>query len=210
MNDTIFPLIHGMSTSGNCHKIRMLLEHLDIPYRWNEVDIMTGGTQTPEFLAMNPNGKVPVVEIAPDRYLSESNAVLCHYGEGTSLLPGDPWVRARCLQWLFFEQYSHEPCIAVARFICRFLDADHPRRAELPQLHDRGYKALAVMEQQLAADDFLVEQHYTVADIALFAYTHRAHEGGYQLGEFPAIRAWLERVQATPGFVAMPDTHPAS
>ncbi len=191
-----------MKSSGNCYKVELLLEQLGRPYRWVEVDSAAGQTRTAQFLAMNPNGKVPLLEVDPDHRLAESNAILCYLAEGSPLLPQDAWQRAQVLQWLFFEQYSHEPYVAVARFICRWLPADHPRRAELPRLRERGAQALAVMEQQLARQPFLAGSGYSIADIALFAYTHAAADGGFDLSAYPQIDAWLERVRAQPGFVA--------
>ena len=194
--------VYGMKASGNCYKLQLLLEQLGRPYRWVEVNSAAGETRTPEYLAKNPNGKVPLLELADGRRLAESNAILCFLAEGSAFLPADPWQRAQALQWLFFEQYSHEPYVAVARFISGWLPADHPRRAELPRLRERGHAALAVMEQHLAANEFLVEAGYGVADIALYAYTHVAPVGGIELDRYPAVRAWLARVEAQSGFVA--------
>jgi glutathione S-transferase len=193
--------VYGMKTSGNCYKVQLLLEQLGQPYRWIETDSVSGETRTPEYLAKNPNGKVPLLELDDGRLLAESNAILCYLAEGSPLLPVDPWQRAQCLQWLFFEQYSHEPYIAVARFICLWLAEDHPRRAELPRLRERGYQTLAVMEKHLVANAWFSSGNYGVADIALFGYTHCADEGGFDLGAYPAVRAWLDRVRAQPGFV---------
>jgi len=194
--------VYGMKSSGNCYKVQLLLEQLGRPYRWVEVDSAAGQTRTPEYLALNPNGKVPLLEVEPGRCLAESNAILCYLAEGSTLLPQDSWLRAQALQWLFFEQYSHEPYIAVARFICRWLAPDHARRAELPRLHERGAQALAVMEQHLAQQLFFAGDAYSVADIALFAYTHAAADGGFDLGAYPRVQGWLDRVRAQPGFVA--------
>jgi glutathione S-transferase len=200
--------IYGMRASGNCYKLQLLLDQLGRAYRWIEVDSAHGGTRTPAYLAKNPNGKVPLLELEDGRRLAESNAILCHLAEGTPYWP-DPaaadaaWLRAQTLQWLFFEQYSHEPCVAVARFICLFLPADHPRRAELPRLHDRGAQALAVMEQHLADRDWFVGERYGVADIALYAYTHCAADGGFDLTPFPHVVLWLARVRAQPGHTPM-------
>jgi len=193
--------VYGMKTSGNCYKVQLLLEELGRPYRWIEVDSAAGETRTADYLSKNPNGKVPLLELDDGRRLAESNAILCYLAEGSPLLPADPWQRAQCLQWLFFEQYSHEPFIAVARFICLWLDEQHPRRAELPRLRERGYQALAVMEKHLAANAWFSAGSYGVADIALFGYTHCANEGGFDLGAYPAVLAWLDRVRAKPGFV---------
>jgi len=193
--------VYGMKASGNCYKLQLLLEQLGRPYRWIETDSVNGATRTPEFLAKNPNGKVPLLELADGRRLSESNAILCFLADGTPFLPEHAWSRAQALQWLFFEQYSHEPYVAVARFVAKWLPADHPRQAELPKLRERGHQALAVMEQQLQGRDFLVDTGYGVADIALYAYTHEAPVGGIDLERYPAIRAWLARIEAQPGFV---------
>lgn len=194
--------VYGMRASGNCFKVALMLAHLNQPHRWVEVNSAAGETRTPEYLARNPNGKVPLLELADGRYLPESNAILCYLADGSAYLPDDRWQRAQVLQWLFFEQYSHEPCIAVARFICHWLPADHPRRADLPRLHERGYQALDVMEKRLAESDFFADYGYSIADIALYAYTHEADMGGFELANYPAIRAWLARVEAQPGFVA--------
>ncbi|MEL1264186.1 glutathione S-transferase family protein [Pseudoxanthomonas putridarboris] len=196
--------VHGMSTSGNCHKVRLLLEQLGRPYQWVEVDSANGATRTPEYLAKNPNGKVPMLERADGRILVESNAILCWLAEGTPFLPADAWQRAQVLSWLFFEQYSHEPYIAVARFIRGWTPPDSPRRADLPRLVERGGQALAVMEKHLQSADWFTGDAYGVADIALFAYTHCAGDGGFELRKLPRITDWLARVRATPGFIPMP------
>jgi glutathione S-transferase len=195
--------VFGLSASGNCYKIKLLLEQLHTPYQWEEVDIFNAGTQTPQFLAMNPNAQVPVLEIRPGEFLPESNAILFYLAEGTPFWPTERLARAQVLQWLCFEQYSHEPYIAVARRINKFMAADHPRRAELPRLLERGQHALAVMEQHLATRHFFVNDAYSIADIALFAYTHVAHEGGFDLTRFPNINAWLARVKTQQGFVPL-------
>jgi glutathione S-transferase len=196
--------VHGMSTSGNCHKVRMLLEQLGRPYEWVEVDSANGGTRTPAYLAKNPNGKVPMLERADGSVLVESNAILCWLAEGTAFLPTDAWERAQALSWLFFEQYSHEPYIAVARFIRGWTPIDSPRRADLPRLMERGDQALSVMEKHLQVAAWFSGRHYGVADIALFAYTHCAADGGFDLARFPHITDWLARVRATRGFLPMP------
>ena len=193
--------VYGMKASGNCYKVQLLLELLGRSYRWIEINSAAGETRTPEFLAKNPNGRVPLLELEDGRRLPESNAILYFLAEGSPFLPTDGFARAQALQWLFFEQYSHEPYIAVARFICGWLPVDHPRRAELPRLRDRGHQALAVMEQHLARHDWFVGARCTVADLALYAYTHKAADGGFDLANYPALRAWLARVEALPGFV---------
>ncbi len=195
--------VFGMSASGNCYKVKLLMAQLHIPYEWEEVDILKGAARTPDFLAMNPNGKVPTLMVKPGQYLAESNAILYYLSEGSSLWPMDPYQRAETLQWMFFEQYSHEPYVAVARFICKFLPPDHPRRSTLPHLHERGYQALNVMAGHLAQREFFVGDKYSIADVALFAYTHVATDGGFDLASFPAINAWMERVKAQPGFIGM-------
>ena len=194
---------YGFSTSGNCHKVRLMLEQLGRPYRWVEVDSSAGETRTPAFLAKNPNGRVPIVEREDGQVLTESNAILCWLADGTPFLPADAWQRAQALSWMFFEQYSHEPYIAVARYIRGWTPLDSPRRAELPRLRERGHQALAVMERHLARRPWFSGDAYGVADIALYAYTDVAADGGFDLAPWPAIRAWLGRVRATPLFVAM-------
>lgn len=195
--------IYGMRASGNCYKLQLLLDQLGREYRWIDVDSAHGATRTAEYLAKNPNGKVPLLELEDGRRLAESDAILCYLAEGTSFLPDDAWRRAQTLQWLFFEQYSHEPCIAVARFIRGWLPHDHPRQAEVPALLQKGVQVLAVMEQHLATHDWFVDDSYGIADIALFAYTHCAGDGGFDLQAFPHIRRWLTGVHAQPGFTPM-------
>lgn len=196
--------VHGFSPSGNCHKVRLLLEQLGRDYRWIEVDSTAGATRRADYLAKNPNGKVPIIELDDGRVLAESNAILCYLADGTPWWPDDAWQRAQALSWMFFEQYSHEPYIAVARFICGWTPLDSPRRAELPRSRERGHQALAVMQRHLATQPWFTGSGYGVADIALFAYTDVAGDGGFDLAPYPAIRDWLARVRATPGFVAMP------
>jgi glutathione S-transferase len=169
------------------------------------VDILGGDTQTPAFLAKNPNGKIPVLELEDGTCLWESNAILNFLADGSEFLPSEPRLRTQVLQWQFFEQYSHEPYIAVARFIQHYQGLPDDRRQEYEKLHKRGYKALDVMEQQLSRTPYLVGEHYSIADIALFAYTHVADEGGFDLQRYPGIQAWIRRVQSQPGHVAMLD-----
>jgi glutathione S-transferase len=194
--------VHGVSASGNCYKVRLALEQLNLPYVWHEVDMMNGATHTDAFRKLNPNGKVPVLQIDDTTCLAESDAILCYLAEGTPLLPADRLARAQVLQWMFFEQYSHEPNVAVARFILQFLkQADDPR---LPEKTAGSYRALDVMESHLATRTFFVGERYTVADIALYAYTHVADEANLDLSRYPAIRAWLARVREQPRHVEMP------
>ena len=196
--------VYGFSPSGNCHKVKLLLGQLGREYAWVETDSARGETRTPGYLAKNPNGKVPLLELDDGRVLVESNAILCWLADGTRFLPADPWAKAQALSWMFFEQYSHEPYIAVARFICGWTPADSPRRAELPKLRERGHAALAVMEKHLSAHDWFSGGDYGIADIALYAYTCVAPHGGIALDAYPALNAWLARVEATPGVVPMP------
>jgi glutathione S-transferase len=201
--------VHGFSPSGNCHKVKLLLEQLGRPYRWLETDSSRGETRTPGFLAINPNGRVPVIELDDGRRMAESNAILCWLAEGTPYFAGDAWQRAQALSWMFFEQYSHEPYIAVARFIRGWSPADSPRRAaELPRCLERGHQALAVMERHLATHAWFSGDAYGIADIALFAYTDVAGEGGFDLAPYPAIADWLARVRATPRFLPIPPPTP--
>jgi glutathione S-transferase len=195
--------VYGTSLSGNCHKVRMILEALKLPYAWTEIDSGRGETRAPEFLARNPNGKVPVLEPEPGVYLPESNAILFYLAEGSPLVPSDRLARARVLAWLFFEQYSHEPFIAVARFLRRFHPDPSSQRVLAESKLAGGYRALEVMEEHLSREPFMVGGRYTIADIALYAYTHVADDGGFDLSRFPAINAWLARVAAQPGYVAM-------
>ncbi|OGA73387.1 MAG: glutathione S-transferase [Betaproteobacteria bacterium RIFCSPLOWO2_12_FULL_65_14] len=196
--------VYGMSDSGNCYKVKLTLEQLALPHRWVEVDSTRGETRSESFLAKNANGKVPVLALEDGGFLPESNAILNYLAEGSRLLPAGRLERARVLQWMFFEQYSHEPYIAVARSILRYQPADSPRRAELPRLHERGNQALSVMEQHLRREAFFVAGRYSIADIALYAYTHCAADGGFDLKGFPAVSAWLERVTNEPRHVPMP------
>lgn len=196
--------VHGFSVSGNCHKVRLALAQTGREAHWVEVDSSRGETRTPEFLAINPNGRVPVLQRGDGAALVESNAILHWLAEGTPLLPDDAWARAQALSWMFFEQYSHEPYVAVARYVCGWTPLDSPRRATLPGLRERAHQALAVMERHLGCAAWFTGAAYGIADIALFAYTGVAPHGGIALDRYPAIRDWLSRVAATPGFVPLP------
>jgi glutathione S-transferase len=196
------PRLYDMLDSGNAYKVRLLLWQLGLPFERIEMDILKGATRTPEFLAINPNGRVPTVVLDDGTVLSESNAILWYLAEGTGYLPADRLGRARALQWMFFEQYSHEPYIAVARFWLHFPGLlDDSRRAQLPDKQKGGYAALGVMERHLAGHDFFAGGRYSVADIALYAYTHVADEGGFDMAPYGAVRAWLDRVKGQPGHV---------
>ena len=184
--------------SGNGYKVRLLLAQLALPYQRVELDIDRGATRTPEFLAKNPNGRIPTLGLDDGTFLAESNAILCYLAEASPFFPGDRLLRAQTLQWMFFEQYSHEPYVATPRFILRHLGRDHPRAAELPARIEKGRQALGVMEQHLAKRNFFVGERYTVADIALYAYTHLADQADIDLAGYPHVRAWLARVAAQP------------
>ena len=196
-------LVYGDSISGNCYKIQLLCSQLDIPYDWQEMDILAGDTRTPEFLAMNANGKVPLLALPDGRYLPESNAIIAYLAEGSELAGSDRFSRAQVMRWMFFEQYSHEPNIATSRFIIKYLGSPPDRQAALEEKRVAGYKALDVMEKQLGDEAFIAGPNYSIADIALYAYTHVADDGGFDLKDYPEVRAWLGRVEATSAYVPM-------
>lgn len=187
--------------SGNGYKVRLLLRLLGQPFELVEKDIVKGETRTPEYLAKNPNGRIPLLELEDGSSLPESNAILFYLAEGTPFLPGERLDRARVLQWMFFEQYSHEPNIAVVRFWMQHAGMTPEREAMLPAKRAAGYAALDVMEGRLSRGEWFVGEDITIADIALYAYTHVAHEGGFDLGDYPAVRAWLDRIAAQPGYI---------
>jgi glutathione S-transferase len=195
--------LHDNVSSGNGYKVRLLLAQLGVPFERIEYDIDRAETRTPEFLReINPNGRVPVLETGNGEFLPESNAILFYLADGTPYLPDERFERARVLQWMFFEQYSHEPNIATPRFwITHNIEMTEERRLSLETKRKLGYAALGVMEGYLGDRDFFVADRYSIADIALYAYTHVAGEGGFALDLFPAVRAWLERVRAQPGHV---------
>jgi glutathione S-transferase len=184
--------------SGNGFKVRLLLTQLQIPFERIELDIIKGETRTPEFISKFPNGRIPAVELDDGRPLFESDAIMTYFAEGTPFLPADRYQRAQVLQWMFFEQYSHEPYIAVARFFAIHPEHSDDRRAGLPRIMKLGYDALDVMEAHLKTREWFVGSAYSIADIALYAYTHVAHEGGFDLMKYPSIRAWLARVKSQP------------
>ena len=185
--------------SGNGYKIRLLLTQLGVPFERIELNITKGETRTPEFLRKFPNGRIPAVELDDGKLLFESNAIISYFADGTPFMPADRFQRAQVLQWLFFEKYSHEPYIASVRYLVMHPDVADPRRAILDtMMRPRGYDALGVMEGHLKSRDWFVGERYSIADIALYAYTHVAGEGGFDLASYPAIRAWLERVRSQP------------
>jgi len=186
--------------SGNGYKVRLLLTQLNIPFERVELDIIAGETRTPKFLAKFPNGRIPAVELDDrnDKLLFESNAIIMYFADGTPFLSADRFERAQTLQWLFFEQYSHEPYIASVRYLVIHPEVPDERRQILDLMRRRGYDALAVMESHLKSREWFVGTRYSIADIALYAYTHVAAEGGFDLSGYPAIKTWLERVRAQP------------
>ena len=193
----------GDIDSGNCYKVKLVLAQLGIAHEWQHVNLLQGDTQSAHFLSLNPNGKIPVLILDNGETLCESNAILNFLAEGTALLPSERLSRARVLAWQFFEQYSHEPYIAVARFINKYLGLPDAHRAEFASKKTGGLKALAVMEERLRHAPFLVGTSYSIADISLYAYTHVADEGGFDLSAFPAVSEWLARVREQPGHVTM-------
>lgn len=203
MTQTPLLCIYGDTQSGNCYKVKLVLSLLDIAHEWRHVDILKGQTRTAEFLALNPNGKIPLLVLPDGRTLAESNAIIHYLAQGSALIPGDAFTHAQMLAWQFFEQYSHEPYIAVARFIQHYLGLPENRRAEYDSLQPKGHKALAVMAQQLQRSPYLCGHAPTLADISLYAYTHVAHEGGFDLSVYPAIGDWLARIHQLPGYVGM-------
>src|SRR5436309_3814509 len=190
--------VYGDLQSGNCYKVKLLLAQLQRPHEWVHVDILEKQTRTPALLAKNPNGRIPVLEIEERVYLPESDAILHYLAEGTPFLPSERLLHAQVLQWLFFEQYSHEPYIAVARFIIRYLGRPEKYEPRLQEKMAPGYAALEVMEKHLDGRRFFVGEQYTIADMGLYAYTHVAHEGGFELSRFHAVKAWLGRVRSQP------------
>jgi glutathione S-transferase len=196
-------LLYNSQISGNCYKVRLLLAQLGIPYEKRDVDVVDR-TDPRDFLAgLNPARRAPTLVLDDGRPLAESNAILWYFGEGTSFVPDDRYDRAKVLQWMFFEQYEHEPAIAVARFLKTYSGKPELWEAQRQHLTKRGIKALHALEGGLQDRDWLVGDGMTIADIALYAYTHSADEGGFSLGEYPAIRAWLERVAVQPGHVTI-------
>ena len=201
--------LYSMRRSGNCYKVRLALAQLDIPHELVEIDILKGETRTPEFLAMNPSGHVPLLEVTPGRHIAESNAILWYIAGHTPLCPEDRADRAEMLQWMFFEQHSLEPNLGAAYFWLTLVKGGRELQSHaLEDWMQEGYRALGVMEKHLATRRFFAAGRYSIADIALYAYTHLAHQCDYDLASFPAVRAWLRRVEAEHGHVTM-DAQPA-
>jgi glutathione S-transferase len=202
---TLMPVLHQMQMSGNCYKVRLTAALLDIPLTLKEYPLHGGDTRKPAFLALNPNGRVPLLEFEDGRTLAESGAIIFHLSDGTHLQPEDKWARAQMLNWMFFEQYSHEPYIAVARFWLRYApEAELEKRRHLvSEWHERGNAALAVMETHLSRHQWFAGERYSIADIALYGYTHCAGEGDFSLSSFPAVSSWLGRVASRSGHIAL-------
>jgi glutathione S-transferase len=193
--------LHDYLPSGNGYKVRLLLSQLGLPFRLIERDILKGETRTPEFLKLNPNGRIPVLQLEDGRCLAESGAIMFYLAEGTPFLSADRFERADTLRWIFFEQYSHEPYVAVARFWIHSLNKRQEWAARLEEKWRGGYQALDTMESHLKTRRFFVGERYSIADIALYGYTHVAEEGEFDLARYPAIRAWLDRVADQPQHV---------
>ncbi len=196
--------IYATIGSGNCYKVQLLMRQLGIPFDVINIDVLKGETQSPEYLAINPNGKVPYLQLPNGEGLGESNAMLAHLADGTDFMPHDPMERTRVFEWLFWEQSSHEPYISPARFWIAIMPQGREERADqIAMWHERGNKALKIMDRHLAKNDFLVANRYSVADIGLFGYTHVASEGEFDMSQYPAVSAWIERVKSTPNYVPM-------
>ena len=196
--------VYGDLISGNCYKVKLILELTQTPHEWIAIDILNGESRTPEFLAKNPNGRIPLVALDDETYLPESNAALYYFAEGTPYWPDNKRARAEALQWMFFEQYSHEPYIATSRYWIHIAKQGDEKAEWLAEAQPKGYSALDVMEKRLKESPFLVGEGATIADLALYAYTHKAHEGGFSLEGYPAIRSWISRNEALPNFFQMP------
>ena len=195
--------VYGDIMSGNCYKVKLLMSLLAVEHEWIHVDILAGETRSASFRLKNPNMKIPVLDLDDGRYLWESNAILNFLADGTPLLPEDAFARARVLQWQFFEQYSHEPYIATARFINKYLGLPREREVEYYAKQEGGRKALSLMDQQLGESGYMTGDFFTIADISLYAYTHVAHEGGFDLGAYNNIRRWINDIEVLPDFISM-------
>ena len=197
--------LYDFLPSGNGYKVRLLLHQLKIYFERIEVNILAGETNTKEFLRKNPNGRIPVLEISPHKYLAESNAILFYVSQNTPFFPADNWHQAQIMQWLFFEQYSHEPYIATSRYWRTILGQSQKYQTQLQEKQAGGYHALKIMDEYLQSHSFFVNEQYTIADIALYAYTHVAEEGGFDLTQFPAINTWFTRIESQPRYITIRD-----
>ena len=197
-------ILHDNVESGNAYKARLLLSLMGKEYKCIQYDVVNGETSSDEFLKKyNKNGRIPVLEFEDGKCLAESNAIIYFLSLGTEYFPNDPWLQAKVMEWMCFEQYSHEPFVAVAKFILTMLPEDTPRRAEIPTLHEKGYAALEIMENQLKESNWLVGDHISIADIALYAYTHKAPLGEFDMTRFPAINNWCNQIEALPNYIKM-------
>ena len=201
-------VLHQMQMSGNCYKVRLTARQLGVPIALKDYPVHGGETREPAFLAKNPNGRVPMLEFEDGRMLPESGAIIWHLAEGTKLAPDSKWDRAQALQWMFFEQYSHEPYIAVARFWLKFAAKEDLAKKQhlVGEWHDKGNAALGVMNTHLATHDWFGGARYSIADIALYGYTHSAADGGFDLSQYPAVSTWLARVAAQPGHITLDES----
>ncbi|MDG1708524.1 MAG: glutathione S-transferase family protein [Emcibacteraceae bacterium] len=196
--------LHDNTESGNAYKARLLLSLLGQEYKCIQYDVVAGETRTEDYINnINKNGRIPVLQFEDGKCLAESNAILYYVAQGTEYFPTDTWLQAKIMEWMCFEQYSHEPFVAVAKFILSMLPADTPRRVEIPNLHEKGYAALQIMEDHLEGNDYLVGTNLSIADIALYAYTHKAHMGEFDMSRFPSINTWCERIEAEPNYIKM-------
>lgn len=195
--------VYGDMLSGNCYKIKLLMQFLGIEHQWVHVDILARETHTNEFKQMNPNGRIPVIELQDGKHLWESNAILNYLAEGTEFLPQEKYQRSQVLQWQFFEQYSHEPYIATARYINKYLGLPKEREAEYYSKQAGGHSALSIMDNYLATNKFFLGDNATIADISLYAYTHVADEGGFDLSEYGNVQRWFKDFEGIPGYIKM-------
>jgi glutathione S-transferase len=198
-----------MQDSGNCYKIRLLMSHLELPCEIVDIDILKGESRTSDFLQKNPNGRVPMLQLTDGQYLCESNSILWYLAEGTSFFPNDKFNQAQVFQWMGFEQYSHEPFIATSRFWISILKQAEQFQHQIEEKKPGGYDALDVMERHLSENRFFVADVYSIADIALYAYTHVADEGGFDLTDYTAIRRWFDRIKTIPGHIAITQPYSA-
>lgn len=196
--------VHDNIESGNAYKVKLLLSFLNLEFKTIQYDVVNGETRTDEFIKKyNKNGRIPVLEFENGKCLTESNAILYYMALNSDFFPKNTWEQAKVMEWLCFEQYSHEPFIAVAKFILTMLPKDTPRKSEIPTLHEKGYVALQIMENQLSENDFLVGGNVSIADIALYAYTHKAHLGEFDMARFPAINNWCKRIEEKSNYIKM-------
>ena len=195
--------IYGDIQSGNCFKIKLLTSLLDIEHEWIHIDILSGATKNKQFLLKNPCGQIPLLELSDNRFLSESNAILNYLADGSPLIPNEAYERAKVLQWQFFEQYSHEPYIAVARFISKYLGLPEEKKEEYKSKQVGGHNALKIMEHQLTKTPYIAGKSITIADISLYGYTHVAHEGGFNLEQYPSVLEWISKISSHPKYIGM-------